>query len=143
MYLILKNKEIMEKEFVPYEQSSELKELGFNETCFKVYDDLGFLQKESVMNTCEIECDVVLERYLAPLYQQAFRWFREKHGKNAILFSDGFQWTFDLRWIDHEDISQYPFVQFPKKEVGREMFDTYEEAELECLKKLIEIVKNK
>jgi len=118
----------MEREFVSYEIALALKELGFDEPCFKVYDNMGFLQEESVMNTCEIECDCILERYLAPLYQQAFRWFREKHG----IFSS--IWCFETE--------QKFFIEFG---FGIHKFEVInkEEAELECLKKLIEIVKNK
>lgn len=120
----------MEKEFIPYEQALALKELGFDEPCFKVYDNMAFLQEESVMNTCEIECDCVLERYLAPLYQQAFRWFREKYEYNS--------------YISEAKKSTYRFIinKFDEKYYNSDILKLYEQAELECLKKLIEIVKN-
>ena len=121
----------MEKEFVPYEQALALKELGFNEHCFKVYDTMGFLQEESVMNTCEIECDCVLERYSAPLYQQAFRWFREKH--RLISSVD----------IAEEGTAQEHYFVTISTQGSYGSFKTYDEAESECLKQLIEIVKNK
>jgi hypothetical protein len=124
----------MENEFVPYEQSLALKELGFDEQCIGIYTVSN--KKLFVVTPSKDESFGYLN---APLYQQAFRWFIENYGKNGILFSDGCQWTFDLRWED--DDYGYPSIQFPKKEVGREMFDTYEEARFECLKKLIEIVK--
>ena len=57
----------MNKEFVPYEQALALKELGFDEPCFGYYDEGGNLYTEMV------------EVLKAPLYQQAFRFFREKH----------------------------------------------------------------
>ena len=31
----------MNKEFIPYEQALELKELGFNEPCLAIYNDSG------------------------------------------------------------------------------------------------------
>jgi hypothetical protein len=119
----------MEKEFIPYEQALALKELGFDEPCFKVYDNMGFLQEESVMNTCEIECDCILERCLAPLYQQAFRWFREKYQIDSWMYPNlnGLYSVSNIRrGVGLGKVSEY---------------QTYEEAELECLKKLIEIVK--
>jgi hypothetical protein len=107
----------MEKVFIPYEQALALKELGFNEPCIATH---GYL--ELYVNTDD-------GHLKAPLYQQAFRWFREKHGLcHFINFSgDGFcsGWE-DKGFNEH----------------GFENFKTYEEAELECLKKLIEIVKN-
>jgi len=106
----------MTKEFIPYEQALELKALGFNEPCFKVYDTMGYVQDEQTM------LKMGLDYCLAPLYQQAFRWFREKHNLHYFIdVSDGI-WFF-TRW-------------------GFDGYKTYEEAELECLKKLIEITKN-
>ena len=34
----------MNKEFIPYEQALELKELGFDEECFKYYTEMGTLR---------------------------------------------------------------------------------------------------
>jgi hypothetical protein len=121
----------MENEFIPYEQSLALKELGFDETCFKVYDNMGFLQEESVMNICEIECDCVLEKYLTPTFSQAFRWFREKYQID--------------NWI-YPNLNGLYSVSIVRRGVGLgkvSEYQTHEEAEFECLKKLIEIVKNK
>ena len=112
----------MTKEFIPYEQALELKALGFNEPCFKVYDTMGYVQDEQTM------LKMGLDYCLAPLYQQAFRWFREKgYDVKVQKESDGlyfgFYWT-GAAWII----------------VGN---GTYEQAELECLKKLIQIVNEK
>jgi hypothetical protein len=147
----------MEKEFVPYELAVKLKAIGFDEPCFAKYtfipeDEIdwftipeqGITNKTSFgssknYNSKSFEKEGTIS---APTFSQAFRWFREKHQKNNILFSDGYQWTFDLRWADEDSLDKYPSVQFPRREVGREMFDTYEEAELACLAKLIEIAEN-
>jgi hypothetical protein len=136
----------MKNQFIPYEQSFELAELGFDKPCFGIFyfnsingEPLFLIEERGSKYS-------VAKGYaggiLSPLYQQAFEWFIENYGKNGILFSDGCQWTFDLRWEDDDDYG-YPSIQFPKREVGREMFDTYEEARFGCLRKLIEIVKNK
>jgi hypothetical protein len=129
----------MENEFVIYDTALALKELGFDEPCLGYSKDKEFKMWSAY--DCYKNSEMKPWFVTHPFYQQAFRWFREKHGKTAILFSDGFKWTFDLRWVDIDDISNYPFVQFPIKEVRREMFDTFEEAELASLNKLIEIVK--
>ena len=104
----------MNKEFIPYEQALELKELGFGELCLFYYGDNEALR---IYHQSEIGEDLVG----APLYQQVFRWFREKHNMHffAQYFTDG-------KWRSTHS----------KKE-----FNSYEEAELECLKNLIEIVK--
>jgi hypothetical protein len=121
----------MEKEFIPYEQALALKELGFDEPCFKVYDNMGFLQEESVMNTCEIECDCILERCLAPLYQQAFRWFRKEYALESYIRAN--------LCVDVPKTYQFNIDD----NIDDVWYDTYEEAELECLKKLIEIFRTK
>jgi len=124
----------MEKEFVSYEQALELKELGFDEECLARQDfpieqngyflighssDDEFLLKQSQFHA------------LIPLYQQAFRWFREKYKM--------------CHWVYQSNDESY-FYSILKQ--GRYLvtnsseYKTYEETELKCLKKLIEIVKN-
>jgi predicted GNAT superfamily acetyltransferase len=120
----------MSKEFIPYEHALELKELSFDEECGAFY----FKDLENIYQKCcewfvsnddayyygeEILC-------VAPLYQQAFRWFREKY--NLIMH------------IQRHSNNKYLACMGIQVEI---LCDTYEEAELACLKKLIEIVKNK
>jgi len=127
----------MKKEFIPYEQALALKELGFDEPCFGYYH---------ICNTDELkeiyECDYFFHEksgnfnsncllLKAPLYQQAFRWFREKYGLWQIVMQNTDEdWTYDIMTI----IGMIDYKIF-------DVFDTYEEAEHECLNKLIEIVK--
>ena len=100
----------MEKEFIPYEQALELKELGFDEECIFIYQYPNL--------------DVKVP---APLYQQAFRWFREKHDKLGCIQKAN-------------DRNRFIYLV---NDIVFGFYNTYEEAELACLKKLIEIVKNK
>jgi hypothetical protein len=107
----------MNKEFIPYEQALALKELGFHEPCFGWFDTgylrVGCFESESVTGLGDLP---------APLYQQAFRWFREKHG---------------LRHFIEYDYGYYNAVIQPILVYSH--CDTHEEAELACLKKLIEL----
>ena len=72
----------MKAEFVPYKQALALKELGFNnENCFARWstypDGDGYLDisaKSAFQGRDEMN-----RQCLVPLYQQAFRWFREKY----------------------------------------------------------------
>jgi hypothetical protein len=118
----------MEKEFVPYELALKMKQLGFDEPCFGYYG----VENEFVLDNMKNTSPNYSRRGFtsAPLYQQAFRWFREKYQLcNFINFSgDGFC----SGW---EDLGN--------NEHGFENFTTYEEAEFACLKKLIEITENK
>jgi hypothetical protein len=115
----------MNKEFAPYEPSLDLKELGFNEPCFTWYwDDIGLYNGLEYGNHNKREHAVS-----APTYSQAFRWFREKYGY--------------LSFIDMDNYSYYRFNIYKGRGISEAPFETYEEAELACLKKLIEIVKTK
>jgi hypothetical protein len=107
----------MEKEFVPYELAVKLKALGFDEPCLMYYDYSWRLVESGVY-----ECK-------APLFQQAFRWFREKYQLHSTITSisqESWQWH----------------ITKPGESLGKlygEDFYTHEEAELACLDKLIEL----
>ena len=144
----------MNKEFVPYQESLALKELGFDEPCLMKIWWLNSVHKDTkipfephvTMNGRDIEFKYSLpEKHPIegfstlelniPTYSQAFRWFREKYGLSG--------------WINEAFIgdSRQGVISI-KSEIGlkycpttTKFFDTYEEAELACLKKLIEIVK--
>lgn len=116
----------MEKEFVPYELAWELKQLGFDKPCLAFYER----SKELIIQECEVtDFHTSSLQCLAPLYQQAFRWFREKHG----IFIE------PNRRIDLGDIWYYFFISSKRNDVCEGSF-VYEEAELACLTKLIEII---
>ena len=134
----------MEKEFIPYEQALALKELGFDEPCFKGYtEEYKTLISFSSTNTnTSVKTALPTKPFTAPLYQQAFRWFREKyHLRGFIGFRPNVKQfdchIYDMSLSGIEYTKQRTMEEFNKDpKVG-----TYEEAELECLKKLIEIVK--
>ena len=133
----------MEKEFVPYQESLELKELGFDEPCFGTYRkdacngnpfeyNIDFHTKvELDHNLCPKNSNYVNDWISAPTFSQAFRWFREKYkyevSIHKLIEEDGYMAS--IHWEGVEDICD---------QVDG---NTYEEAELACLKKLIEIVK--
>ena len=119
----------MEKDFVPYEQALALKELGFDEPCFGYYvlENNGDYK---LYDKCEVKNYFTYIE--APLYQQAFRWFRYNYRLIGEIFSqlrpsNNFMYGFKIGGSD----------------IIFDGFHTYEEAELACLKKLIEIVKSK
>jgi hypothetical protein len=77
---------------------------------------------------------------LAPLYQQAFKWLREGHNMLANVYSNasGFSYeSHDTEGGTHRFDSDYD----GPNDGG--CWDTYEEAQVAGLKKLIEIVKEK
>jgi hypothetical protein len=123
----------MEKEFIPYEQALALKELGFDEST-TTWRQHG----EGISGDVEGRRDYYNRKggvYTAlPLYQQAFRWFREKHNLKSWVqehIADTFIY----------EIRPHVLTYYKKGEIY--VYANYEEAELACLKKLIEIVKKK
>ena len=115
----------MDKEFIPYKQALELKELGFDENYIACYSSDGKLYSNELWK--------YKDGIKAPLYQQAFRWFREKHN---LLYTIEEVWEEDTEYYVVEITTHNRVDDFLQE-------CTYEEAELACLKKLIEIVKNK
>jgi len=118
----------MQLEFIPYEQALELKQLGFDEPCFGFYTEE---YKNLIKTFCEYPINLPTKPFLAPTYSQAFRWFREKYNLKFHIREDN--WN---NWC-----SVYILISDEHERVGDYL--TYEEAELECLNKLIEIVKTK
>ena len=117
------------KDFTLYPEALELKELGFDEPCLGYYVAGQLLITiDRVYNSTDIpSCK-------APLYSQAFRWFRDKYNINTVI-----------SWRD--DLLNYDISLTEMKKHGyfyyKDNFTTYEEAELACLQHLIKIVKEK
>ncbi len=103
---------MIEKEFVPYEQALILKELGFDEPCFGYYSEGELILNSHTNNHMQ------RFRYSAPTFSQAFRWFRDKHNLK------------DKYGVFPHHTIMFNYIIGGGKE---------EEAELACLKKLIEI----
>jgi hypothetical protein len=124
----------MKNEFIPYEQALALKELGFDEPCFGYYLDNEF-QFFADVRSCNTNSEFGFYP-TALTYSQAFRWFREEYKLEAIV-----QKADDFSWYK---FTIYFYLSDSKGFVDSyHEFNTYEEAELACLIKLIEIVKNK
>ena len=123
----------MEKEFIPYKQALELKKVGFEyiSTIF-AYDQSGELYTRD-----GIPHDFNIRGLLsAPTFSQASRWFREKYNIIPNIHSVYIDET-------HTKINFWVwFANYEENSNEEIYYGTYEEAELECLKKLIEIVKD-
>jgi hypothetical protein len=113
------------KDFVFHEEALSLKELGFDEPCFMIYYN----------GTDEMrgEGHFLFGRDIkAPTFSQAFRFFREKYELYAWVKVEyeygGITPTYYITGKRQGDIPGGPF-------------NTYEDAELQCLRKLIKIAK--
>ena len=120
----------MNKEFAPYEPSLNLKELGFNEPCFAWYD--GRYPSSINQDYCKNSEEWLNTIHCAtPTFSQAFRFFREKYDLFGVVEGKGYDYK-----------RYYVYSINGKWHPSRPGLDTYEEVELACLIKLIEIVKN-
>lgn len=123
----------MTKEFVPYELALEIKELGFEEPCFGAYVKNELFIPETERPSIQSHS---LHQCLAPLYSQAFRFFREKHGLDCYIDKGG------AKGIYHAFVSGSEHGWIYGNNHNNPSEFTYEEAELEYLKKLIELSKD-
>ena len=147
----------MEKEFVNYNQALKLKALGFDEPCLLHVTHYGEMKETRsslwMLNGYLAECNddekITInyefpnhpsnkEEYWKeiniPTFSQAFRWFREKYNLKS--------------WIEEYTKNKYIYEIRPHKIIDYKegeiyVYATYEEAELTCLDKLIEIVETK
>ena len=127
----------MNKEVIPYEESVALAQIGFVQSCWHAYHDLTFPSKEdkhkleivhNLTSYTESYAHTYVNPVLAPTYSQAFRWFREQHGLCLVI-----------KPIDDKKLELgYSLL---KNGLIMNAHLTYEGAELACLRKLIEIVK--
>ena len=156
----------MNKEFIPYDQALELKELGFDDECLLQYS-LTYDEDDKTIGV-ELfnasDCIVTSSRNYpikAPLYQQAFRWLRNQYMTKVsinergdyiegnffmlpLIFPNGYEIKLLKQSTSYTIVGgrEIPFYAEPEA-VYKETTESYESAELACLKKLIEIVKNK
>lgn len=149
----------MKNLFVPYEESWGLKELGFNESCFGTWRknackgnpfeyNIDFHTKVQLDNDlCPKNSDNVNDWTSAMTYSQAFKFLRDKYKLSCSieLTDNSRHYYFDFTIYDSKDRDWNDEDCFDscKRLYSDGTYSTYEEAELECLKKLIEIVKNK
>jgi hypothetical protein len=131
----------MEKEFVIYSLALRMKKLGYNGSCFAFYQVENFEEKpcgvddrDEYIRTGFATCknSEIPEHFTsAPTYSQAFRWFREKY-----------QLQSEILWITDMNCFWYKTGKFKysSRDLSKNDYKTYEETELACLEKLIEIV---
>ena len=133
----------MTKEFIPYQQGLQLKELGFDEPCWAWWHiedcDTRFCysdQRSPITNSRETEIVGL------PTYSQAFRFFRDKYNLQGYIYSTTVRGSHtkgkhfsDYCW--HINGIDKPFISTDPRDMEN---ISYEEAEQACLTKLIEII---
>lgn len=116
------------KEFVPYPLALRLKELGFDEPCFSWYGSDYIPQISGSYKNSTHTFNYCVS---APTFSQIFRWFRKEYA----MFHN----------IDRIFLDEFGYTISNEKDEPLNFFDfnSWEEAELNCLEKLIEITEYK
>lgn len=142
----------MEKEFIPYELAKVLEELGFDEVCYarwepptkkgsewKLINTGAVLDNKWCKNSNYHPNTLGWDGCYAPLYQQAFDWFRKEHGLHSFI---------DIYPTDEEPNRCWYMIRYMNRGGGEEdymsgWYSNNEDVELGRLRELIEMVKEK
>jgi hypothetical protein len=143
----------MKNQFVSYELSVKLKELGFDEPCLAVYgytmtdfekefrERLVYHEEISLTEGRRMEFDDLKNSAIgfdiaAPLYQQVFDWFREKH--NAYTDITRF-------YGNNIDLPGYRYnIQYDSSvSLSSHVYKEYHEVREKCIEHLINFTENK
>lgn len=155
----------MEKEFIPYELAVDLKELGFDEPCLiNYYIEKGEMYIEhtenGITNTKLDETTDELNEeqrengeflfeysYAAPTWHQAFKWIRDNFYLVCIVFNDDgdiehenlrYNWEIRVVTRSFKDLKNQRNAR-----LGEYTYRSYEEAELDCLKQMLKLLKTR
>jgi len=128
----------MMNELISYNDSLMLRELGFDEACFAWYSKGQLILEHHIIFTGD-QYYMREEDCNAPTFSQAFRFFRKKFNLFSCV---ELHLNFPIRYYFMiEEIGNDDFVYHTENETI--FYDKYEDAEIACLKLLIELVKNK
>lgn len=142
----------MEKEFVPYELAVKLKALGFDEheLCLACWIEKDSREGGGIKLEIWNDEDTYYEvksSIKAPTFSKAFRWFREKYNMQSSIKFTHSKYSFDIHFERLVNGENPPVMVWHLVDswlgLNLDLFDTYEEAELACLTKLIEIVETR
>lgn len=133
--------ELVQPDFTLYPEAFQLKELGFDEPCFAWYVSESYgLEYGEV-----IKSDLIRDGIVAPTYSQAFRFFRENYDIHYSIDRERSQhdhkWGYNWSLYNYTGIFDEYLTSHPDAPAGEWVYETYEEAELACLRKMVEIIK--
>lgn len=133
--------------FVPYKEALALKELGYNDRELIAYyqeytnnlENITTYNIEYISNINKGYCNSDLKNIGAPLYEQAFNWFKRTYGLYSCIipkksypdnYVSGIEWYINICGGNG-------------KEIGPDGIYNYNNAKLECLRKLIQLINEK
>ena len=112
----------IDEQFLSYEYSLIMKELGFSDPCFGWYNKEKNLLIYYLYNVDQMTDDMIL----APQYKQFFKWVEKKYDIISYFTFEHNSWVYNILGYDFVIIS--------------ELQKNIEIAELECLKKIFKII---
>lgn len=146
--------QFIEEQFVPHDIALKFNDLGFDSFCFGYFSNGNFkgvdrwdkkigglhlISRKDIKNLTD-------EIILAPLYQQAFEFFRTKFGFNVEID------YWDLGSIESEGVSFNGWYSVIHKDNQKNVIyvgsvldnsPTYREAEIKTINKIFELINNK
>lgn len=155
----------MEEEFVPYTEALAMKKLGFNEECIAKYapynasdpvllypETQNFFKGPTFNTQSNSNYPKGKLKVAAPLWQQAFRWFREKydiHGEISVYYNPSkldkvfYECNISSKDNSYDGVLRGAISRI-QEDWGKDpnkymLFNTYEEAQFACLQQLITI----
>ena len=135
----------MEKYFANYNQSLALKELGFDMPCFRYIhtgdtgNNVDRYEETEPSRAINFNHDSLC--ISQPLKSQVFEWVRKEYRIISVIdfYCDNDEWEDTMYEVR---ISEFKHFKTHDSFVQSE-YKSYEEAELACIDKLIEIIKTK
>ncbi len=127
--------------FITYKQAKQLKVLGFNDPCFSFFIDVD---EFIYTNQKCLNYNLNNKRISAPIKQDAFKWFRDEHNLlHEIISVQKESWLITIKdTTSTTERGVYNGKQWNCDDLNTNIPKTYEQAELACIDKLIEIIKN-
>jgi hypothetical protein len=127
----------LKKEFVPYNEALSLKKLGFDYLCFSLVTESNKFYGLDLSDFDYLEDNQYTRCYngenciTTPTYSQSFCWFRENYKiMYTVNYNNNDKWFGCFTKIGGDYSSDFT-----------ENFETFEEAQLASLNKLIELCK--
>jgi len=119
----------MEKYFVNYEIASQLEQLGWDEKCIATIEREGYLHIKGTRRPAGGGALMIAH---SPLKSQVFEWFRNKYTMCGEIYPLSEKWRFQIHCLTtHSNYTGWVDLEY----------SFYEEAEDECIKQMIKLVK--
>lgn len=130
-------------------QAIKLKQLGFDWKCRRYFKSDGRSEESQIeenFNDTKSLKEMYRDIISAPTVTLAFKWFRDEYGLKHDIDDDNIGTKFYYKIKSYtKKFDNYDILTLIRREREWDKieFKTYEEAELACLEKLIEVIKSK